>query len=324
MIEAVDTYLDRHLNAIREAAQRIAVHIRRTPLLVGELEEGAPLLKPECFQVGGAFKARGAFNAVLALAQRRPLAGVLAASSGNHAQAVARAARAVGIRARIVMPEEAVPAKLEATRALGAEVVNQGVGFGNREEVLQRLAEEMGWPVVHSFDDWDVIHGQGTAALELLEDAPALDVVAAPIGGGGLIAGTALAVKALRPWVRVLGVEPEVADDARRSLRERRRVRLAATPPTIADGVRLLSIGERNFEVIVERGLVEDIVTVSEAEITAATVLAWRRLKLALEPTAALPLAAWVAGRLGRGRAALILSGGNFEPAVVARLLRDP
>lgn len=315
------SYLAEHLEEVRAAAGRIRGLVRRTPLLGTDLSPDL-LLKPESLQVTGAFKARGAANAIRLLTARRPdVPGVVTVSSGNHAQAVAWAARAAGVRARIVIPEGANPLKIEATRGFGADVICDGVTFANREEVARGIVEETGWPLVHPFDDWDVIHGQGTAALEILEDAPEVQVVATPVGGGGLLAGTALATKALRPEVRVIGVEPEVADDARRSLRDGELRRLEGTPGTIADGVRVLSIGQRNFEVIVRRGLVDDIVAVSEAEIAEATAIAWLRLKLALEPTAALPLAAFLAGRLGPGPAAIVLSGGNFDPAVVAGLL---
>ena len=316
-------YLAGHLADIRAAAERIRGAVRRTPLLGTDLSPDL-LLKAESLQVMGAFKARGACNAIRSLRERSPeAAGVVAVSSGNHAQAVAWAARAAGLPARIVIPQGGNPLKVAGTRALGADVVTDGVTFANREEVGRRIVEETGWHMVHPFDDWDVIHGQGTAAVEVLEDAPDVEVVAVPVGGGGLLAGTALAVRALSPQTRVVGVEPEVADDARRSFADGRLHRLADTPPTIADGVRVLGLGHRPYEVIVERRLVEDVVTVSEAEIRAATVACWQRCRLAIEPTGALPLAAYLAGRLGGGRAALLLSGGNFDPRVVAEFLRD-
>jgi threonine dehydratase len=247
--------------------------------------------------------------------------GVVAVSSGNHAQAVAWAALSAGLKARVVIPTGGNPLKVEAALAFEAEVVSDGVTFANREDIARGIVDATGWPLVHPFDDWDVIHGAGTAALEVLEDAPQLGVIAVPVGGGGLLAGTALATKALRPAVRVVGVEPELADDAHRSLKAGKLRRLEATPATMADGVRVLGLGRRNFEVIVERALVDDIVTVSEDEIADATSTAWRRLRLAVEPTGALPLAAFLSGRLGPGPAAIVLSGGNFDPAVIAPLL---
>ena len=324
-------YLERHLAAISQAAELIRPYIRRTPTLTTELDP-ALRLKPECFQVTGSFKPRGAFNAVLrASSTQPPPKGVLAVSSGNHAQAVALAARTAGFPALILIPEDANPAKVAATRALGAEVITQGVTFANREARARELVESRGLTLIHPFDDWDVIHGQGTAALELLADVPSLGTVVAPLGGGGLLSGTALTVKATRPEAAVVGVEPAQADDAYRSFTARRLETLPAPPTTIADGVRTVSIGRRNFEVMVEKRLVDAVVTVTEAEIESAVVTAWTRLKLALEPTGALPLAAYLAAKLpaaaaspGRSDAAptaLILSGGNFDPALVARLL---
>ena len=318
-----DAFVAEHAAAVRQAAERIRGRVRRTPLLQTDLGE-ALLVKAENLQVTGAFKARGAFNALLRLCAADPsLHGVVATSSGNHAQAVAYAARELGLRAVIVIPEGSNPLKVAATRELGAEVVSDGVNFGNREAVARQIAAEWGLPMVHPFDDWDVIHGQGTAALEVLEERPEVGAVVAPVGGGGLLSGTALALRGR--GVTVVGVEPEVADDAARSFRSGRRERLAATPDTIADGVRPLSLGEHGFEVIVTRRLVDDVVTVSEAELRAAVKLAWLRGRLLLEPTGALPLAAWLAGRVPAGTperpTALIASGGNVDPRVVAEIL---
>jgi threonine dehydratase len=321
---ASDLYLRDHAAEIEAAAERIRPHVRRTPLLTTDLD-GRLRLKPECFQRTGSFKVRGAFNAILRLRERDPsVRGVVTASSGNHAQAVALAARTAGLRAVILIPADANPGKVAATRALGAEVIQDGVTFANREERLSRLVAESGLTLVHAFDDWDVIHGQGTAALEMLADEPRLGTIAAPVGGGGLLSGTALAARARgRRGVRVVGVEPEVADDARRTLQTGTIQRLAHAPDTIADGVRPLAIGRRSFEVMVERGCIDDIVTVSEAEIQGTLSRAWLECKLAIEPTAALPLAAFLSGRLpaGDGPVGLILSGGNADPALVARLL---
>jgi threo-3-hydroxy-L-aspartate ammonia-lyase len=313
-------YAGGHLAAIREAAKTIAPHVRHTPALTTDLDPSL-VLKPECFQVTGSFKARGAFNAVLRLP--RGTAGVITASSGNHAQAVALAARTAGLKAVILIPEGANPAKVAATRALGAEVVSDGITFDNRDQKLEEAVERTGFALVHAYDDWDVIHGQGTGALELLEDVPDLDLVAAPVGGGGQLSGWALAVKATRPEIRVIGVEPEAADDAWRSFRSGRLERLDGAPTTIADGVKTLSIGQRNFEVLVANRLMDDIVLVSEREIEQALLTAWLRCKIALEPTGALPLAAFLAGRLPASpRIGLVLSGGNADPALVARLIR--
>ncbi len=304
-------YLEQHFALVREAAGRIRPHIRRTPCLTADLDPDLRL-KPECFQVTGSFKVRGAFNAILNLAAREPRpAGVIAVSSGNHAQAVALAASTVGLPALVLIPEDANPAKVAATRALGAEVIQEGITFANRE---QRLREEMaarGLTLVHPFDDWDVIHGQGTAAMELLEDEPELRVIVAPVGGGGLLSGTAISAKNHNRAIKVIGVEPAAADDAYRSWKSGSIQKLDAAPTTLADGVRTTAIGTRTFEVMFGNGLVDEIVTVTEDEIAEAVRVAW----------CALPLAAYLSAKLPPGRTGLILSGGNANLDTVAKLL---
>ncbi|HEY0830330.1 MAG TPA: threonine/serine dehydratase [Candidatus Dormibacteraeota bacterium] len=314
-------YVDEHAELVRKAAGRIRGHVRRTPTLTTDLDPELRL-KPECFQVTGSFKPRGAFNAVLSLvaAGKRP-AGVIAVSSGNHAQAVALAAGSVGLPALILIPEDANPAKVAATRALGAEVIQDGITFANREQRLHEVMAERGFTLVHPFDDWDVIHGQGTAVRELLEDAPELEVVVAPVGGGGLLAGSAISAKSHNPALRVIGVEPEAADDAYRTWKSGSIQTLATSPKTLADGVRTTAIGARNFEVMFVNRLVDEIVTVTENEIGAAVQVAWSRLHLALEPTGTLPLAAYLAGKLPGGHVGLVLSGGNANLQTVATLL---
>jgi threonine dehydratase len=317
----VSRFLDEHADQVRAAASRIRPYVRRTPALCTDLSPDLRL-KAECFQVTGSFKPRGAFNAVLSLMERGPRPnGVIAVSSGNHAQALALAARTVGLPALILIPEDANPAKVAATRALGAEVLQDGITFANREQRVHEVMAERQFTLVHPFDDWDVIHGQGTAALELLEDEPALDVIAAPVGGGGLMSGTAIAAKSHDSEIRVVGVEPVAADDAYRSWKAGKIQTLDRAPATLADGVRTTAIGERTFETMFRQGLVDEIVTVTEDEIAAAVALAWTRLHLALEPTGALPLAAYAAGKLRGGRAGLILTGGNANLKTVATLL---
>jgi threonine dehydratase len=313
-------YARGHLAEIREAAERVRPHIRHTPALMTDLDPRL-VLKPECFQVTGSFKVRGAFNAILKLPKGTP--GVVTASSGNHAQAVALAARTAGMPALILIPEGANPAKVAATRALGAEVVSEGITFANRDDKLVEAAERSGYVLVHPYDDWDVIHGQGTGALELLADAPDVAAVTVPVGGGGQISGWALAIKATNPTIQVIGVEPAAADDAFRSFRTGTLQRLTGPADTIADGVKTISLGARNFEALVVNGLMDDIVTVTEQEIEQALLTAWLRCKLALEPTGALPLAAFLAGKLpANGQIGLVLSGGNADAGLVARLLR--
>jgi threonine dehydratase len=320
---AGELYLRAHAREIDDAAERIRPHVRRTPLLAAELDHRIRL-KAESFQRAGSFKARGAFNAVLQLSRRRlGTAGVITVSSGNHAQALALAARSVGLKAVILIPADANPAKVAATRALGAEVVQDGITFENREERVLEVTAERGLTLVHPFDDWDVIHGQGTAAREMLDDDPEIGTIVAPIGGGGLLSGTALAAKARDRRIRVIGAEPASADDARRTFQTRTLQRCERAPDTIADGVRSTAIGQRTFEVMVEKGLIDDIVTVTEQEIQECLLRAWLDLKLAIEPTAAVGLAAWLTGRISDdGRpVGVILSGGNADPQVVARLL---
>jgi threo-3-hydroxy-L-aspartate ammonia-lyase len=316
------SFLEEHAAQVRQAADRIRGHVRRTACLTTELSPELSL-KPECFQVTGSFKVRGAFNAILTLAAQQPRpAGVIAVSSGNHAQAVALAAATVGLPALVLIPEDANPAKVAATRALGAEVIQEGITFANREERMHEEMAARGLTLVHPYNDWNVIHGQGTAALELLEDAPDLVVIVTPVGGGGLLSGTAISAKHHNSAIRVIGVEPAVADDAYRSWKAGSIQSLAAAPATMADGVRTTSIGPRNFETMFANHLVDEIVTVTEDEIASAVRVAWSRMHLALEPTGALPLAAYLAGKLPQGRAGLILTGGNANLETVATLLR--
>ena len=317
----MSSFLAEHAAEVRVAAGRIKPYVRRTPALSTDLDSSLRL-KPECFQVTGSFKPRGAFNAVLSLMESgsKPR-GVIAVSSGNHAQAVALAARTVGVPALILIPEDANPSKVAATRALGAEVMQEGITFANREQRLREVMAERGYTLVHPFDDWAVIHGQGTAAMELLADAPDLEVVVTPVGGGGLLCGTAISAHAHNRSIKVIGVEPEQADDAYRTYNSGSIQALSESPTTLADGVRTTAIGQRNFEVMVTNRLVDGIVTVSEEEIANATRVAWTRLHIAIEPTGSLPLAAFLSGKLPAGRTGLVLSGGNANFQTVARLL---
>jgi len=315
------TYAEEHAAQVRLAADRIKTHVRRTPVISTDLDPDLRL-KPESFQVTGAFKPRGAFNAVLSMLERgsRP-PGVIAVSSGNHAQGVALAAASAGLPALILIPEGSNPAKVAATRALGAEVIQEGITFANREQRMRELREELGYVLVHPFDDWDVIHGAGTVVLELLADEPGLEVIVTPVGGGGLLSGSAISAKSHNPAIKVIGVEPAAADDAFQSWKSGHIVTLPTSPTTMADGVRTVAIGERNFEVMFPNRLVDEIVTVTEDEIANAVNVAWSRLHLALEPTGTLPLAAYLAGKLPKGRTGLVFSGGNANLETVATLL---
>jgi threonine dehydratase len=318
-------FAEAHNIEVLKAAERIRTYVRRTPTLATDLDPDLRL-KAECFQVTGSFKVRGAFNAVLSQMARDPRpSGVIAVSSGNHAQALALAARTVGIPALILIPEDANPAKVAATRALGAEVIQEGITFANRERRLHEVMAERGYSLVHPFDDWDVIHGQGTAVAEMLEDEPGLVVVATPVGGGGLLSGSAIAAKSRNPSIKVIGVEPALADDAYQSWKAGSIQSLQVAPKTIADGVRTTAISTRTFEVMFANSLVDEIVTVTEDEIASAVRVAWTRLHIALEPTGALPLAAYLTGKLpAGGLTGLILSGGNANLETVAKLLGTP
>jgi threo-3-hydroxy-L-aspartate ammonia-lyase len=300
------------------ARSRVEGHVWRTPALhvdTLDLACGREIwLKPECLQRTGSFKFRGATNAVARLPEGTE--GVVCISSGNHAQAVARAAREAGIRCLAVMPIDSNPTKIAATAGYAAEVEREGVTAENRERIGRARAAERGWPLIHPFDDWDVLSGQGTAALELLEDTPALDTIVTPIGGGGLLSGTALACAESAPQVAVWGAEPASGDDAYRSLAAGTRISLERAPQTLADGVRTLQVGERPFSILRER--CAGIALVEEDALREALALVWSRTKLVIEPTSALPIAAVLQGAIPGRRIGVIVSGGNVDAARVA------
>jgi threonine dehydratase len=304
------------LAAIRAAHERIRPHVLRTPVLRHATEERELLCKPESLQPTGSFKVRGAFSLLTHLPRGTP--GVVAHSSGNHAQAVARAARVLGLRAVVVMPDDAPPVKRARTEADGAEVVTVGSDSDERVRRADALAEERGFALVPPYDHLLIAAGQGTAAIELLEDAGALERFYAPVGGGGLMAGCATALRALSPATQIIGCEPEDADDTRRSLAAGERV--AVPPPrTLADGLRVRRPGALTFPVL--QKLVDRVELVSDDELLAAMGFALRELRLVLEPSGAAALA--LALREGRGRCGVILTGGNVEPALLARVAAD-
>jgi threonine dehydratase len=297
------------------AAARIAPFIRRTPVMTSsglDQEFDCRLhFKCENFQASGAFKARGAFNAVLSLDAEHASRGVATHSSGNHGAALALAAARRGIPAWVVVPTDASGFKRDAIARYGATVVDCAPGLANREARLAELVAQCGATVVHPYDDAAVIAGQGTAALELLEQAGPLDMLLAPVGGGGLVSGCALAARAVCPGIRIVAAEPAGADDCWQSMRAGRRVRLEQVA-TVADGLRA-SIGERNWALISRH--VDEVVRISEAEIISAMRLAWERLKIVIEPSSAVPLAAVLGGHVpvaGR-RVGVIFSGGNVD-----------
>ncbi len=305
------------LAAVRAAAERIAPWAHRTPVLTSrslDAMAGARLFfKCENLQRAGAFKFRGATNAVFSLGDDEAARGVLTHSSGNHGAALALAARNRGIRCWVVMPEGAPRVKRAAVAGYGAEIVFCEATVAAREATAARVAAETGATFVHPYDDPRVIAGQGTAALELLAEVPDLDLVVAPVGGGGLLSGTAIAVRGLSPATRVVAAEPAAADDAHRSFATG-TLQPAGPARTIADGLRT-ALCPRTFRAL--RELTAGVVTVSEEAIVAAMRTVWERMKIVIEPSAAVPVAALLAGEAspaGPGsRVGLILSGGNVD-----------
>jgi threonine dehydratase len=311
---------------VRAAAERLAGVAHRTPVLTSRtLNErvGAEVfLKAENFQRIGAFKFRGAYNAISRLTPEQLRAGVAAYSSGNHAQAVALAAQLAGTSAVILMPEDAPPTKVAATRGYGAEVVTYDRYTQDRAALAQELATERGRTLIPPYDHSDVMAGQGTVALELLEEVGHLGALLVPVGGGGLMAGCATAATLMCPGIRMIGVEPAAGDDHARSLAAGERVEIAV-PRTIADGQAISTPGELTFAV--NRRLVESFELVSDEEIVAAMAFAFERLKIVLEPSGASALAALLAGRIHGlpERVGVVLSGGNVGLERFRELLGD-
>ena len=309
------------LAAIRRAAERIAPHVHRTPVVTSATLDrltGARLwFLCENFQRGGAFKVRGATNAVLSLAEEVARRGVATHSSGNHGAALALAARLRGVPAWVVMPEDAPRVKREAVAGYGAEVVPCGPTAADREAAARRVVEETGATLVHPYDDPRVIAGQGTALLDLLAAVPDLDAVVVPVGGGGLASGTALAAAEAAPRLRVIGAEPAAADDAARSLAAGQRLGHPPGPvATVADGLKA-PLSERTFQAL--QSHLHRLVTVGEGDIVAAMRLVWERMKLVVEPSASVVVAALLATDLVAAlgipepRIGVILSGGNVD-----------
>jgi threo-3-hydroxy-L-aspartate ammonia-lyase len=311
---------------VRDAADRLKGAAHRTPVLRSRTLDrlvGAEVhLKCENFQRVGAFKFRGAYNAVCRLPSAQLANGVAAYSSGNHAQAVALAARELGSRAVIVMPEDSPRSKIDATADYGAEIVTYDRYTEDREAIGRRLAEERGLALVPPYEHPHIIAGQGTAALELLEETGELDALVVPVGGGGLAAGSATAAKGLHPDIRVIGVEPEAGDDTRRSLAAGRRVSLDEVPRTIADSQAAVTPGELTFSV--NRRLLSAVEVVSDEEIRAAMRLAFERLKIVIEPSGATGVAALLAGRIDPlpARVGVVVSGGNIGTLRFLELMR--
>lgn len=305
---------------VEKAHLRISPYVHRTPVLTSKSVNallGADLyFKCENFQKVGAFKFRGATNAVMSLNNDEAKWGVATHSSGNHAAALALAARNRGIKAYVVMPKNAPEIKKKAVQAYGAEITFCEPTLEAREETLRLLVEKTGAKEVHPYDNFQVIAGQGTAAKEMIEDVGTFDQVLCPVGGGGLLAGTSLSVKALLPTASVIACEPAGADDACRSFKAGRIIP-SHEPNTIADGL-LTSLGRRNFEII--RSKVDDVLTVSDESIIAAMRMIWERMKIIIEPSSAVPLAAILEQKLDVAgkKTGVILSGGNVDLSTIS------
>jgi len=303
------------LTTIRAAHERIRAYINRTPVLTSsrlDQASGASLFfKCENFQKIGAFKARGATNAVFALYDATARRGVATHSSGNHGTALARAAKLRGISARIVMPSNSAKVKVRAVESYGARIVFCEPTQAAREAACADVIAKTGATLIHSFENEDVMAGQGTAAVELLEDVSDVDLLMCPVGGGGLLCGTAVAAKSMRPKIKVVAVEPANADDAAQSFRTGRLIR-TEKKFTIADGLRT-NVGTPNFPII--QRYVDDIVTVSEEAIITAMRTIWETMKIIIEPSAAVPYAAIMECNIdiGRKRVGIILTGGNVD-----------
>lgn len=303
------------IKEIREAAERIRPFAHRTAVLscetLNKLSGAELFFKCENFQKAGAFKIRGATNAIFSLSDEEAARGIATHSSGNHAAAVALAARWRGVKAYVVMPENAPDVKRVAVAGYGAQIIPCKPTLQAREEGLAEVVERTGATFIHPYNNHQVIAGQGTCALELCEEVEGLDVVMAPVSGGGLISGTAIAVSAVLPGGKVIGAEPEMADDAYQSLRAGKIIPIK-NPDTIADGLRMM-LGELTFPII--RKYVEKIVTVSEEAIIEAMRLIWERMKIIVEPSAAVPLGALLSKRkeIAGKRIGIILSGGNVD-----------
>ena len=315
---------------VRTAAERLRGVVTRTPLVLFGPPEARQFLKAESLQPIGAFKLRGAYAAMTTLSPEALARGVITYSSGNHAQGVARAARLLGAPAVVVMPSDAPEIKRQRVAADGAQIVVVGTASDERQQVAEAIAADRGLAIIPPFDDDRIIAGQGTVGLELVEDMPDLAAVLVPVGGGGLASGVAVAVRALRPDVRVIGVEPELAADAHESLE---RGEIVAWPAelvsrTIADGTRTQALGTRTFAHL--RALLDSIVTVSEAEIAAGVRLAAERSRLVVEPSGALGIAvlAFHSAELGLDRldgpVVAVVSGGNVDPERYREYLEVP
>jgi len=318
------------LEQIKEAQQRLRGMAAHTPLVryyppTADAQEEF-YLKAESLQPIGSFKLRGAYNKIASLRQAERSRGVISYSSGNHAQGVAYAARAMAVKSVIVMPRNAPKVKVDATAALGTEIVFVGPASGERMQKAEELAQQHGYAIIPPYNDEFIIAGQGTAGLEILEDCPDVELVLAPIGGGGLISGIATAIKLSGSRAKVIGVEPELANDAQQSFRNGEIVQLPAerVSSTLADGLRTQSVGPLNFDHI--RKHVDDIITVTEDEIRTAVGRIAREARIVAEPSGAVTTAAWLFHRdelPASNRTVAVVSGGNIEAQLLSQILSE-
>ena len=314
------------IDLIRAAQARIAHHIHRTPVMTSrafnEVAGVEVFFKCENLQRAGAFKIRGATNKIRSLSEDEKKRGVVAFSSGNHAQAVALASREAGVRAVVAMPDDAPKAKVAGTKGYGAEIVFYDRHSQDRESVALDISQREGLVMVPPYDDYLVMAGQGTCALELLESVPELDSIATPCSGGGLFAGISFAAKAINPNIRCFAVEPETGDDTKRSFHSGQRVTIPP-PPTIADGLRVQSPGTLTFPILQKNA--EDVITVSDQEIIEAMKFMLFRMKILVEPSGAAAAAAALMGKLPKNlrSVGVVLSGGNIDGEFLAQLLKD-
>lgn len=308
---------------IKKARERLQGHVNVTPIMssrtLNQSVGTEVFLKCENFQRAGAFKFRGAFNTISQLTDDQRKRGIITYSSGNHAQAVALVGRLLRVRTTVVMPDNAPMVKRAATEAYGATIIDYDPEKTTREEIANILKAEHGYTIIPPFDHLEVVAGQGTAALELFENLKTLNMLLVPCGGGGLLSGSAIAAKGMEPTCRVIGIEPQVADDATRSFHTK-TLHTVNNPPTIADGTRTPSLGKLTFPLVLE--YVDDMRTVSETAIVEAVQFLFYRMKMVVEPSGALGVAALLSGEVSAsGRVGVIISGGNIDGDLMAKIL---
>ncbi len=310
---------------IIDAKKRLSGYANRTPVItsntLNEITGSNVFLKCESFQKVGAFKFRGAFNAISQLSDLEKSKGVITYSSGNHAQAVALVGKILGIKTTVVMPNNAPIIKKKATEGYGASIIEYDPQKDTREEIARKIQEINGYTLIPPFDHPDIVAGQGTAALELFEEIKNIDMLLVPCGGGGLLSGSAIAAKGMRPDCKVIGIEPEVADDATKSFHTK-VLHTVKNPPTIADGTRTASLGKITFPLVLK--YVDDMLTVSEKDIIEAVKFLFYRMKLVVEPSGALGIAALLSNVVkSNGRVGVIISGGNIDKETMTLILKS-